>query len=247
MALDRERVRRGLARRLRVVADRLAPEAEAAGRRGYGELWAPQDDDEARQLIFNERDREVFDAAGRRDAERLFALTDPDAVVLDLGCGIGRVARHFAPKVRTLWAVDASPTMLRLARQELSGLDNVRFAPCLGTSVPDVPTGSVDLVYSLLVLQHLEREDAFCLLRDVARMLRPSGRAFLTFPNLLSDAYLDSFVHYADTGEVANAARARIYTPEEVRRILPAAGFAIEEMGVGDEMEVRCRLLPAAC
>jgi SAM-dependent methyltransferase len=84
----------------------------------------------------------------------------------------------------------------------------------------------MDLVYSVLVLQHVAREDAFCMLRDVRRVLRPGGTAYLTFPNILDDGYLAAFVQYAESGEVANPARARFYTPAEVGRVVGAAGFA---------------------
>jgi hypothetical protein len=62
-------------------------------------------------------------------------------------------------------------------------------------------------------------------------MLRPdTGRAYLTFPNLLSDTYLDAFVAYAEAGYGDHAARARFYTPQEVGRILPAAGLRPESL-----------------
>ena len=70
----------------------------------------------------------------------------------------------------------------------------MRFARCDGTSVPAVPDDAVDVAYSLLTLQHVEREDAFALLRELRRVVRPGGRLYLTFPNLLSDTYLDAFV-----------------------------------------------------
>ena len=36
------------------------------------------------------------------------------------------------------------------------------------------------------------------------------------------------FLDYARTGEIANPARARMYTPQEVARLLPAAGFDVD-------------------
>jgi ubiquinone/menaquinone biosynthesis C-methylase UbiE len=141
---------------------------------------------------------------------------------------------------RTLWAVDASDVMLGHARRRLAGTGDVRFARSEGTRVPELPDDSVDVAYSLLTLQHLEREDAFALLRDLRRIVRPDGTAYLTFPNILTDTYLEAFVAYVDGGEVANAARARFYTPQEVERLLPAAGFGIRSLEAGVEMVVVC-------
>ncbi len=118
--------------------------------------------------------------------------------------------------------------MLELARTRLGELGNVRYARCVDTAIPDVPSGSVDLAYALLVLQHLEREDAFLLLEELRRVVTTAGTVFITFPNLLSDVYLGAFLDYAHNGQVANPARARMYTPEEVTRVVTAAGFDVQ-------------------
>lgn len=196
---------------------------------------------EAMDQVLNQTDPDAFDAAGRVDAETLRPLISPTDTVLDLGCGVGRVALHVAPLCRTLWAVDASPTMLDLAAARLRAIANVRFARCEGTVIPSLESESIDVAYSILVLQHVEREDAFLLLRELARVARPGGTVFLTFPNLLSDEYLAGLIAYAESGEVRNPARARFYTPEEVARVVPAAGFEIETLEPGVEIRVTGR------
>jgi SAM-dependent methyltransferase len=206
----------------------------------YGKLWDPGADAEAMSLILNTSDTDAFEAAGRGDADRFAPFITPEATVLDLGCGIGRVAKYVAPLCRTLWAVDASPRMLELARKRLADAPNVRFARCIDTAIPDVATASVDVAYALLVLQHLEREDAFVLLKELRRVLKPEGVAFVTYPNLLSDVYLQSFLDYVREGQVTNPARARIYTPQEVERLMPEAGFAVT-LDPGVEIFATCR------
>jgi hypothetical protein len=97
------------------------------------------------------------------------------------------------------------------------------------------------MAYSLLTLQHLEREDAFLLMREICRVVRPGGTVYLTFPNLLSEVYFSGFVAYAEEGEVSNPVRARLYTAQEVEWILPAAGLEVLEVEVGTEIRVRAR------
>ena len=208
---------------------------------GYGAIWVPQDETEAMDQILNISDPETFEEAGRYDAERLRPYISPADAVVDLGCGIGRVTRYVAPLCREIWAVDVSETMLRFARERLAELPNVRFLVGRGTSLPELETGSIDFVYSLLTLQHVEREHAFRLLREVRRVLREGGRAFLTFPNLLSDEYLQAFLHSVDVDEVGNPARARFYTPQEVERLLPPAGLEIERLEAETEIVVTCK------
>lgn len=141
-----------------------------------------------------------------------------------------------APACSQLWAVDVSPQMLEMTARRLEHLTNIRYTRCEDVVVPEVPSGSVDLAYSLLVLQHLEREDAFLLLEELRRIVKPTGTVFLTYPNLLSDVYLETFLNYAHGRNSSDPARARIYTPEEVGRLLGAAGFDAE---IEAETEIR--------
>lgn len=212
----------------------------------YAGLWMPRSEEQARRYILNESDPDEFDRSGEEAAGRLAPFLTPQSVALDLGCGIGRVALHAAPLCRTLWAVDASPLMIRYARLRLADVPNVRFARSHGTTMPDVPSGSVDLAYSLLTLQHVEREDAFLLLQEIRRVLRPGGSAYVTFPNLLSDTYLQAFLGYVRSGHGNRRARARFYTPQEVERIVPAAGLPITSIDPGTEIVVVCTVPAAA-
>lgn len=175
-------------------------------------------------------DEEYFERTGREEADRLLPWVRAESTVLDLGCGMGRIAKYVAPHCATLWAADVSEEMLRFAADRLSDCRNVRFAHSADSAVPEVPDGSIDFAYSVLVLQHVEREDAFLLMRDVHRMLRPGGSAFVTWPNITEPFYLDTFVKYAETGEVANPARARIYTTIELETVLARIGFSAVEV-----------------
>ncbi|HEU5001803.1 MAG TPA: class I SAM-dependent methyltransferase [Actinomycetota bacterium] len=209
----------------------------------YGDHWFPGDLAAARSVILDVADAEFFESSGKADCAELIApLLTPDLTVLDLGCGVGRIALYVAPLCRTLWVVDASSGMLSMARERLKDQENVRYALSLDTRVPSVQAASVDLVYSILVLQHLEKEDAFLLMRDVLRMLVPGGRALLMFPNILSDDYLQSFIQCAEKGRKAidNSARPHFYTPPEVERIVQAAGFSSVEVKDGTNMLALC-------
>lgn len=207
----------------------------------YARHWIPPDQRMARVAIYNSDDEQSFEEGGRRDAARVCRYVSTDSVVLDFGCGTGRVARYVAPHCAALWAVDVSPRMLELTRERLREATNLRFARCHDVAIPEVASASVDVVYSFLVLQHLEREDAFLALRELRRVLKSEGVAILTFPNLLADGYLAGFVTYALTGEVTNQARARVYTPQEVERLLPAAGFSVVDIEAGDDIVATCR------
>jgi ubiquinone/menaquinone biosynthesis C-methylase UbiE len=193
---------------------------------------------DAMKLIAVRDDEDFFESTGRQAAEGILALLPESAVVLDLGCGIGRIAEFVAPRCRELWLADISARMLEMARGRLAAHPNLRFVRAMARGVPEIGPASMDLVYAVLVLQHVEREDAFCMMRDLRRVLRPGGTAYLTFPNILDDGYLASFVQYAETGEVANPARARFYTPAESERLVTAAGFTGVRVTEGPDIVV---------
>jgi ubiquinone/menaquinone biosynthesis C-methylase UbiE len=201
-----------------------------AGAGRYASRWRPADESSAREAILSYDDAERFELTGKEEAGRILPHAGEGATVADIGCGIGRIALYMAPHCATLWAVDVSEEMLAMARQRMADHPNVRYARCVDTRVPDIPSSSVDLVYSIIVLQHLEREDAFLLVEDIVRMLRPGGKAFITWPNIADPGYLESFVTYAHNGESSHLARARMYSTTELAVLLPAAGFSDVEV-----------------
>lgn len=194
----------------------------------YAPLWDPSTELEAIRQIYNTESRETFDEGGQLDFQRLSRWFGEASTVLDLGCGIGRVARYVAPRCAKFWAVDVSPQMLKMTANRLGSSPNVNYTLCEDVSFRAVPSHSVDLAYSLLVLQHLEREDAFLLLEELRRVIRPDGTVVLTYPNLMSDNYMECFLKYAHERASNRPDRARIYTPQEVECLVTTAGLRAE-------------------
>ncbi len=103
---------------------------------------------------------------------------DFGGTLLDIGTGTGRILELLAPRVRQGLGVDASRSMLALARSRLAGPD---FAHC-GVRLADMyrlplATGSFDIVVMQMVLHHAEDPDL--VLAEAARVLRPGGRLLL--------------------------------------------------------------------
>jgi ubiquinone/menaquinone biosynthesis C-methylase UbiE len=179
-----------------------------------------------------------FNEKGRQDAEWLRRLIGPDKVVLDLGCGVGRIEKFLAPSCRLLHAADVSKVMLKKAAERLQGIPNVMFNRVDGNSLDCFSDEMFDAVFSLLVLQHLEKEDAFRYLLEFHRVLKTDGLCIVQFPNLISESYFNDFLTYArmDSNE-RPMARMRCYTLEETKFLLDKAGFQIREI-IDDDKEV---------
>ena len=110
----------------------------------------------------------------------------PGGFVLEIGCGMGRHARRLAgPNGRGVYVgIDVVPKCVDHCRGKFNGLEEeFRFEHTGGLDVP-LPNGSVDFVFSWDSLVHADREVIGAYLREIARVLRPGGRAFLHHSNL---------------------------------------------------------------
>lgn len=130
-------------------------------------------------------DVEEFLAVGRREVDAAFAqlpglgLNPGRRLALDFGCGVGRLSAALAGHVDRVLAVDVAESMLDVARRMDRSGGRVRFVLNQAPDLSFVPSGSVDIVYSSLVLQHLPPTPARGYLREFARVLAPDGAAIV--------------------------------------------------------------------
>ena len=119
------------------------------------------------------------------DVERLPALlarslpAGPLALA-DLGCGDGPLFAalerdgRIGP-ARPVYAVDLEEARLaRVARR----FPWVTTVVASADSVPEIPDDTLDAVVSTMVMEHVPNEEAY--LAEIRRLLRPSGRAYIT-------------------------------------------------------------------
>src|SRR5579885_3666135 len=162
-------------------ARQLVARPPAAPGEAYRQVWNAAARNDAMTAILTPPDGSAnaeaqFDQAGRLDAEWLRAWIAPDAVVLDVGCGMGRIEKHLAPYCARICSVDVSDEMIAKARAWTAGRDNVEFHRGSSTDLSMFPDASFDFVFSYFVLQHTDHEDALLALREIARVLKPGAR-----------------------------------------------------------------------
>lgn len=145
-------------------------------------------------------------------ARALLALLPRDWVVADLGCGTGNIAELLAPNVKQVVAVDQSGPMLEAAKKRLEGIGNVRFVAGPIEALP-LENASVDAAVCALVLHHVA--DPLEAMREMRRILRPSGRA------LIIDMFAHERSEYRHTMGHAHLG----FDPETLAADLAKAGF----------------------
>lgn len=155
-----------------------------------------------------------------------FADVDGGAPVLDVGTGTGRAALALAAAGGLVTGVDASPEMLRVARERAAAQHlSVTFAPGDAHALP-FADGSFDVVVCLRVLMHTPGWRQ-CV-RELCRVAR--RRVVLDYPALRSAAALQAATRrLADACGLRREAY-RVLSDRAVRRELAAHGFAVRRV-----------------
>jgi SAM-dependent methyltransferase len=104
----------------------------------------------------------------------------PDSVVVDAGCGSGRLAFQLRryPALRYV-GTDPVPALLDYARRKVERPD-FRFVVEQENQLP-VPDGSADFVVFFSVFTHLLAEESYAYLEVARRALRPGGQVIFSF------------------------------------------------------------------
>ena len=171
---------------------------------------------------------------------RVRALMSPDAVVLDVGCGRGKGALDPIPTRRALRTLRGACAKVIGIDTDPAGTENPMVDE-FHQIQPDAPwpveTGSVDVVVSDYVLEHVEDPDMF--FAECRRVLKPGGFLCIRTTNAISYFALASrvipnrgharvvsrvYVHPRDASDVFPTVY-RCNTVWRLRKALRRSGF----------------------
>ena len=181
-----------------------------------------------KSVLTGAENENIFDSSGQKTAEELKRFINPEAMVLDFGCGIGRVDKFLAPYCKELYGIDASRRMIKIAKERLKDCTNVFSIKNNGRDLSIFPNEKFDFVFSIGVLQHVDKDDACFYLVEIFRVLKECGKTYLQFPNFLYGSRPQEYIGYITNPENTRAIdKMRWYTAFEVEEILKAIGFNI--------------------
>lgn len=164
---------------------------------------------------------EFFDELSRKPFDRQlldeFAQNVKDkGPVYEFGCGPGQVARYLQDRGVEVHGVDLSAEMVRVANR-LNPDIPFTCGNMMRTELPDDSLAAVVLFYSII---HIQRNDVTRVLKELNRILRPGGTAFLAFHRGAGELHRDEW--YGEKVSIDF----RLFQPEEMAGYFKTAGFA---------------------
>lgn len=131
-----------------------------------------------------------FFATGEREINSLMkvaeelGLPQQRKAALDFGCGLGRMARALAAHFESYTGVDVSEPMIAQAREWNRDCTRCQFILNTTGDLSVFGSGSIDLIYSRFVLQHLPSHALVqSYLRELIRILKPGGLLVFQLPS----------------------------------------------------------------
>ena len=199
-------------------------------RGSYKEVWnsASINHQDAMTSVAGISNFEEFMESGRSSAEtfqQIMGIT-PNDVVLEIGCGTGRVGATLAKLSREWIGSDISGNMLSYARENLKNFNNVRFEELSGCNLKPFPNNSIDKVYCTAVFMHLDSWDRFRYVQEAFRVIKPGGKIYIDNLNLAGDTAWAIFEELANLDSAKRPPHVSKHsTADELVTYLKRAGF----------------------
>jgi len=180
------------------------------------------------------RQARAFNAAAPIAAEdalkMIVAAADPgpDDTVLDIACGGGLVAGAFAPLVRHVIGLDATPAMLDEARRAAAqkNLANTTWDQGDVTTLP-YPDGAFTIVVTRFSFHHFL--DPAAALAEMVRVCAPGGRIVVVDSSPSEDMTKAAAFNRLEL--LRDPSHTRALPLSEMKRLFAAAGLAEPQVG----------------
>jgi len=187
--------------------------------------------DAMRKIVWGS-DAKTFNKDTDKTAAFITAMLDitKEDVVLDYGCGLGRLMKAVVPNAKHVVGLDVSNSIIAMSDKYLDGVKNVNTIHC--SSIAESPVGdtSIDKIYSFIVMQHVSKYKCFFILENLKKYLTPGGKGLFQFPDLMKSD--NTYRGYAQTNVFNgdNNCSLHFWTKEEAKKIFEMAGWKVVDI-----------------
>jgi cyclopropane fatty-acyl-phospholipid synthase-like methyltransferase len=155
--------------------------------------------------------------------EHFFPLT-PEMKLVVIGCGYGRETFKLAQRVSRVYGIDVSERILQKAERFLTSNGISNFTPVLCDGYASAVPDGIDVVFSIVVMQHLTRDLVRDYFRTLGKKLAPGGHFVVQFLEELYDG-----VDERDA-ELKKYEPSISWTGRQIVELIAQAGLEVEEI-----------------
>lgn len=105
-------------------------------------------------------------------------------ILLDLGCGMGRLSKLICNSIKEYHGVDISGESIKEAEKRCSGISNVKFYKNNGKDLRMFEDNFFDVVTIETVFQHTGKISIESYIKEIFRVLKKGGFFVANFPKL---------------------------------------------------------------
>lgn len=151
---------------------------------------------------------------------------NPENIILEVGCGEGYGSNYLSKSCKEIIGIDVEKSAIEHAKKKYTSA-NCSFKEYNGSNIP-YDDSHFDYVVSFQVIEHVDDDAAF--IRDLKRVLKPGGTAFVTTPNK---------TYRLKPGQKPwNRYHKREYYPKELEDVLQKAFSDVKVWGVFGNEEI---------
>ncbi|MHC1479453.1 bifunctional 2-polyprenyl-6-hydroxyphenol methylase/3-demethylubiquinol 3-O-methyltransferase UbiG [Frateuria aurantia] len=158
------------------------------------------------------------------------------AKVVDVGCGGGLLSEALARAGARVCGIDLGREVIDIAKLHLHESElTVDYRVQSSAELAELEPGAFDAVCCMELIEHVPEPDA--LVRDLARLVRPGGRVFISTINRTPAAFAAAILGAEYVGKLLPPGThhyAKFIRPSELSRMLRHAGLELENLsGMG--------------
>jgi ubiquinone/menaquinone biosynthesis C-methylase UbiE len=167
--------------------------------------WSVQQSEEASVALYSLGNPTLLERATREIITLLeqWKVIGLDKTVLDLGCGIGRIAAELGPRTRDVHGIDVSREMINIALRRCEPFTNVHLLKSSGHDLREFIDESFDTVVAVDTFPYLNQSGIALVeahFDEVERVLKPQGDLVIFNYSYRGD-------DHADASDVARMAK----------------------------------------